>query len=374
MHIVQIVPSIGRGSGVAGVAAQLEEQFLALGHTTEALTEDRLTPHGPPPQSRLLHAVWRLNAAFAFSIVGGRRARRLLAQEPHAVSICHNGALAGDVYVNHGVIAETMRNRGHGLWRMMRNPLHLFTHLRDRHRYHGRTHRAVVALTEEEAAVLRRVYGRVRPPVHLIGHGVDLDAHHPPTPAERAAARERLGLDDEHRVALFIGHELDRKGLGLLIDALTEAPTVMLLVVGGYRSAVDRMTARAKRRGVADRVLFVGPHVDLAPWFAAADMFSLPSAYESYGLVFTEALASGLPVIATRVGAAASLIVDGRNGYLVAPDPHQIADRLETLAATHVDEWRDACRASVSHLTWRATAERYVELLTELALTERGRA
>src|SRR5690606_29289277 len=133
----------------------------------------------------------------------------------------------------------------------------------------------------------------------------------------------------------------------------------MLLVVGGYRSAVDRMTVRARAQGVADRVLFAGPQTDLTPWFAAADMFALPSAYESYGLVFTEALAAGLPVIATPVGAAADLIVDGVNGYLVdADDVHRIADRLEAVAATRVEDWRLACRGSVAHLTWRATAER----------------
>lgn len=372
MHIVQIVPSIGRGSGVAGVAWELQEQFLAMGHTTEALTEQVLGRRRPAPRSLLVHRLSRLVTAVSFSLLGGRRARRHLAALPDAVSICHNAALAGDVYVNHGVVAETMRARGHGTWRMLRNPLHVFTHLRDRHRYRGSTHRAIVALTDEETAVLRRVYGRVRAPIHVIPHGVDLERHRPPSPDERRAARARLGLDDEHRVALFVGHELDRKGLALLIDALADATTVMLLVVGGYRSAVRRMADRARRRGVQDRVLFAGPHTDLAPWFAAADMFALPSAYESYGLVYTEALASGLPVIATRVGAAPRLIVDGVNGYLVDPDARQIAERLESIAATSVEQWRAACRASVASLTWRATAERYVRLLSDIAARRRS--
>lgn len=369
MHIVQIVPSIGRGSGVAGVAWELQSQFQALGHTTEAMTE-RSTGRWPlAARSLLLHRLSRLGAAISFSVIGGRRIRRQLAAHPDAVSLCHNAALAGDVYVNHGVVAETMHARGHGWWRMLRNPLHVFTHLRDRHRYRGDTHRAVVALTDEEAEVLRRVYGRVRPPIHMIPHGVDLERFRPPAPDELRAARERLGLDDEHRVALFVGHELDRKGVALLIDALADATTVMLLIVGGYRSAVDRMSARARDRGVESRVLFAGPQVDLAPWFAAADMFVLPSAYESFGLVITEALASGVPVIATRVGIAPAVIRDGENGYLVDPDARQIADRLETLAASPVEAWRAACRESVSHLTWRATAEAYVQLLTGIAAT-----
>lgn len=367
MHIVQIVPSIGRGSGVAGVAWELQTQFQALGHTTEALTERSTGRRPVAARSLLLHRLSRLGAAISFSIIGGRRIRRHLAAHPDSVSLCHNAALAGDVYVNHGVVAETMHARGHGFWRMLRNPLHVFTHLRDRHRYRGDTHRAVVALTDEETEVLRRVYGRVRPPIHVIPHGVDLERFHPPTTDERQAARERLGLDDEHRIALFIGHELDRKGVALLIDALVHAPTVMLLIVGGYRSAVDRMTARAQAKGVEERVLFAGPQLDLAPWFAAADMFAMPSAYESFGLVYAEALAAGVPVVATRVGVAADLITDGVNGYLVDPDPVQIADRMETIAATVVDEWRGRCRQSVEHLTWRAAAEAYVQLLAGIA-------
>ncbi|WP_309127667.1 glycosyltransferase [Microbacterium sp.] len=373
MHIVQIVPTMGRGGGISGVAWHLHRQFVEMGHTAETLTEGDLGRRHPVPRSLTAQRLRRLVTAVSFSLRGGMRARRHLAQHPSAVSICHNAALAGDVYVNHGVVSETMRARGHMLWRMLRNPLHVFTYLRDRYRYRGRTHRAVVALCDSEVEVLRRTYGRVRPPVHVIGHGVDLEEHRPPTPVEREAARARLALDEEHRVALFIGHELDRKGVALLIDALVDAPTVMLLVVGGYRSAVNRMTARAIDRGVAERVLFAGPQVDLAPWFAAADMFAFPSAYESYGLVITEALASGIPVIATRVGVAPEVIVDGHNGYLVDPEPRQIADRLESVAATEVAQWRQACRDSVIHLTWRATAERYLQLLGELA-TQRGGA
>lgn len=373
MHIVQIVPTIGRGGGISSVAWQLHRQFIEMGHVSESLTEDDLSRRARVPHTLIAHRLSRLVSAVSFSIAGGTRARRYLAQHPDAVSICHNAALAGDVYVNHGVVSETMRARGHMVWRMLRNPLHVFTHLRDRHRYRGRTHRAIVALTEGEVEVLRRTYGRVRAPIHVIGHGVDLDEHRPPTEAERAAARTRLGLDEEHRVALFIGHELDRKGVAHLIDALVDAPTVMLLVVGGYRSTVDRMTARAVARGVRERVLFAGPQVGLAPWFAAADMFAFPSAYESYGLVITEALASGVPVIATRVGVAPEVVLDGHNGYLVEPDPRQIADRLEKIATTRVDEWRQACRDSVSHLTWRAVAERYVRLLDELSGVHDGK-
>lgn len=368
MHIVQIVPVIGSGSGVAGSAQQLSMQFQELGHTVEVFTADAARGRSRrQPRTLLMHRLSRVWYAVEFSIAGTRKAKRYLAERPDAVSICHNAVMTGDVYVNHGVVAAAMRARGDLLWRMLRNPLHAFTFVRDRIRYRGHAHRAIVALTDREVDTLEQVYGRVAAPVTVIPHGVDLERFTPPTPEQRAVARAALNLDDEHRVALFIGHEFDRKGVAVAIDALVHAPTLMLLVVGGYASAIEQMRAHAEKARVAERVLFVGPRTDLPSYFAASDMFVFPSVYESYGLVITEALASGVPVISTRVGCAPNVIVDGENGYLADRDAASIGDLMERIAATDVADWHEACRASVAQLSWRATAERYLELLAQVA-------
>src|SRR5690606_875955 len=119
-----------------------------------------------------------------FSTVGSRRARRYLAARPDAVSICHNDVMAGDIYVNHGLLEAAMRARGNYAWRMLRNPLHVFTALRDRIRYRGSIHRGIVALTSREAELLREIYGRVPAQVTVIPNGVDLDRFRPPSDAE----------------------------------------------------------------------------------------------------------------------------------------------------------------------------------------------
>lgn len=368
MHIVQIVPTIGSGSGVGGTAQRLALEFERLGHRVENFTADTARGHSRRRfRSLLLHRLSRVWYAVDFSLAGTREARRFLADRPGAVSICHNAVMTGDVYVNHGIVFSSMRARGDAVWRMARNPLHTFTFVRDRIRYRGHSHRAIVALTDREVDELTRVYGRIAAPVTVIPHGVDLDRFRPPDAAQRTAARAALGLDAEHRVALFIGHELERKGVAEAIDALVHAPTVLLLVVGGDGAAIERMRRRAGRAGVADRVLFVGPQSDLPRYFSAADMLVFPSSYESYGLVITEALASGVPVIATPTGCAPDVIVDGMNGHLVDRDPAAIGELLERVAATDVDDWRSACRSSVEHLTWRAAAERYLALLREVA-------
>jgi glycosyltransferase involved in cell wall biosynthesis len=370
MHIVQIAPSIGPGNGVSGVAWSLGREFEALGHTVESFTMDSMPRRPRMPRSsggRLLQALAIFRRMVWFTAAGTTHARRFLAERPHAVAICHNGPLAGDVYVNHGVVAASMQARGFGAWRMLRNPTHPFTYVRDRMRYRGNAHRAVVALTPSEAETLRRVYGRVRPPIRVIPNGVDLDRFHPPTADERAASRVQFQLDPEDRVVLFIGHEFRRKGLDLAIEALVHATTVLLLVVGGRTDTVAEAQAQAQRLGVADRVLFVGVRADIPVLLAASDIFLLPSAYESYGLVIMEALAAGLPVVATPVGVAESTIVDGENGYLVAPDAVQIAERLEELAGSDLAAYAQRARRSAEPHGWRASALQYLELLRELS-------
>lgn len=372
MRIVQIVPFIGPGRGVAGVAWELERAFQAAGHSVESFTyaTSRGARHRFGPGRGLaerLAQIWRI---WWFSTVGTARARRYLAARPDAVALCHNNAVAGDVFLDHGVMSATMKAHGDPLWRRWGNPSQWLVHVREMFRYRSRTHRAIVVPTAAEGATLRQVYRTIRPPVEVIPHGVDLERFRPAAAAERAGARALFHLDEEDRVALFIGHEFERKGLPVVIEALAEATTVLLLVVGGTRRPVARMQALAERLGVADRVLFVGPQSALGAYFAASDVLVLPSSYESSGLVVLEALASGLPVVGTRVGAAADLITEGVNGFLVERDPREVAARLERIAADEPGTWTAAARRSVEESTWAHSARRYVQLF-ERVLAER---
>ncbi|MGW9631481.1 glycosyltransferase family 4 protein [Agromyces sp. NPDC055520] len=374
MHIVQIAPAITRGSGVEGVAFNLEREFRARGAIVERFTA--ATAGRPPGRSRKSAIGIHLERAWNviwFSSVGTAKARRFLADRPDAISICHNDALIGDVYVNHGLLQVAMRARGNYFWRMIRNPVHLFTAARDRVRYRGSTHRAVVALTELEAELLVSTYGRVRPPIRVIPNGVDTEMFTPATSEERAAARAEIGLPEELMLALFVGHEFERKGLPLTLEALVHAPDVGLVVVGGTTAIIEQAEELARRYGVADRVAFVGSHRNVVSFYHAADVFVLPSYYESSGLVFLEALACGLPVIATRVGIAAELIIDGDTGYLVERDSAVIGAHMHALSQRDLSEWRERARRIAEHHGWAAIADRYLALLTELREQKRQR-
>jgi len=370
-RIVQIVPFIGRGTGVAGVAWNLEREFRALGATVERFTFHdamRITER-PWPKNKVLSRIrggWRM---VWFSTVGTRRARAFLAERPDAISICHNNVMVGDVYVNHGVLLASMRARGRSTWGIYRNPVHVFVYLRDRIRYRGRSHRAVVSLSETDAADLRSTYGPVRPRLLVIPNGVDLNRFRPPSPDERRQARSELGLGTEERVAVFIGHEFSRKGLSFAIRGLQYAPSVLLLIIGGNDDIIVEANSEAQQVGVGDRVLFLGPRQSLRAFLAASDFFVLPSAYEANALVMLEALASGLPAIGTPVGFAPEIIVDGENGFLVDRDERAVGERMEQLAIlddAELAEWSRRARASAEQFSWRRVAERYLALVDEV--------
>jgi len=377
-RIVQIVPFIGPGTGVAGVAHALERELRSLGATVERFTfhDAQRRPQMRWPKSSILARIrggWRM---VWFSTVGTIRAREFLADRPDAITITHNNVLIGDVYVNHGLLLASMRARGRSFWGIYRNPFHVFIYLRDRIRYRGRTHRAVVCLSEAEAADLRATYGPIRPRVEVIPNGVDLERFHPPTPEERLAARTELKLGTEERVAVFVGHEFSRKGLSFAIQGLSHAPSVLLLVLGGNDDIIAEAYAEAMDLGVGDRILFLGPRRGLVPLLHASDFFVLPSAYEANALVVLEALAAGLPVIATPVGFAPEVVVDGVNGFLVERDGRAVGERMQQLATIENAEfadWHRRARESVEHYGWRGIAERYLELAEEL-VAERARS
>jgi UDP-glucose:(heptosyl)LPS alpha-1,3-glucosyltransferase len=371
--VVQIAPEITPGSGVGGVAHHLEQAWQAAGVTTERFTMSEAAGAWLPVAGRGIRGKLVLLARVVwFSTVGSVLAKRFLAKRPGAVSICHNDVLAGDVYVNHGILRAAMQARGHYRLRMLRNPLHLFTALRDGLRYRSGVHRAVISLTNAERKLLQTNYPRLRPRPVVIGNGVDIDRFHPPTAHERAVARASVDpanpLAEDAVVVLFVGHEFDRKGLPLIIEALADAPSRMrLLVVGGTDDMLAGARALARRHGVEEKVHLVGQLADPIPAFRAADLFILPSAYEANALVVLEALASGLPVIATAVGYAPDLIEDGINGYFVERNARSIREALEE--ASLADRHRLATNARVTALphAWPMIAEKYLALFEELS-------
>jgi UDP-glucose:(heptosyl)LPS alpha-1,3-glucosyltransferase len=370
--IVQITPEIGPGTGVGAVAHHLEQEWQQRGIDVRRFTlDDAGGAWLPAPGGGVSGRLALIARVVWFSTVGTRRARRYLAFHPEALSVCHNDALAGDVYVNHGIVQAAMRARGHYWFRMVRNPLHLFTTLRDRRRYtRPETHRLVVNLVNDEDRLLREAYPGLAIPTVVIGNGVDIDRFRPPSDDERARARSALGLGPSDHCVLFIGNEFGRKGLPALIEAVTRLDEdVHLFVVGGTPDLVGAEAATAGALRLGARLHFAGAHPDPRPWLAAADVLASPSAYESYGLVVLEALACGVPVVATPTGCVPDVVVEGVNGAVIEGTASAVEDGLRRVLSIDHASASAAARASAMEHSWSAVADRYLAVLSRLADT-----
>ncbi|MCL2728613.1 MAG: glycosyltransferase family 4 protein, partial [Actinomycetia bacterium] len=190
--------------------------------------------------------------------------------------------------------------------------------------------RIAAALTEQAAARMVQL-----PP------GVDEKTFHPGSGG--AVVRARLGLADRP-VVVCVSRLVQRKGQDTLILAmpriLREFPDAALLIVGGgpYRTELETL---AERTGISEAVHFTGP----VPWeelpahYGAGDVFAMPCRtrrggldVEGLGIVYLEASATGLPVVAGDSGGAPDAVLDGETGWVVpGGSPEQAAERILTL-------------------------------------------
>lgn len=230
-------------------------------------------------------------------------------------------------------------------------------------------------LGEYTRARLARVLDGVTE-LRRLAPGVDVETYHPAVDGERV--RVRLGLADRP-VVVCVSRLVPRKGQDMLIRALPEirrrVPDAALLIVGGgpYRAALEKL---ARQTGVDRDVVFTGsvPSAELPAHYAAGDVYAMPCRtrnrgldVEGLGIVYLEASATGLPVVAGDSGGAPDAVREGETGYVVrGRDVAQLADRVATLLADRdlARQFGAAGRAWVEReWRWETQAERMAALL-----------
>jgi glycosyltransferase involved in cell wall biosynthesis len=209
--------------------------------------------------------------------------------------------------------------------------------------------------------------------ITVIPYGVDA-SRFCPDPASREAIRRQYGIAGDVPVLFTAGRFVRKKGFEHLIDAVAGLtprwPKLRLLIAGGG-DLEEELRARARQRGVAERVHFVGVLAQghVAAHLAAADIAVMPSVHDEAGNVdglpntVLEAFASGTPLVATRVGGIPSVVTDGRTGVLVPErDSEALANAIDALAA---DPGRRAAlglaarEESLRERTWERVAEQF---------------
>jgi D-inositol-3-phosphate glycosyltransferase len=244
----------------------------------------------------------------------------------------------------------------------------------------------LVANTGEEARQLIGLYGADASRVETVHPGVDLSVFRPGSAGRRAAARKALGLAPDAIVLLFAGRMQPLKGPDILLRAVARmirddpglAARLAVVFVGGPsglgRNDPDMVTQLAACLGISDVVRLEPPcpQSELADWYRAATVVTVPSYSESFGLVALEAQACGTPVVGAAGGGLRTAVRDGESGILV--DSHDPADYARVLRQL-ADSPRMLARLSAgairhaSGFGWSAAVDRLLGVYTG-AVTE----
>jgi glycosyltransferase involved in cell wall biosynthesis len=187
----------------------------------------------------------------------------------------------------------------------------------------------VIAVSDSQMEELRG-FGFADDQLVVIPNGVP-----PPIAStDPATLREQHGVGEEQLLAVAVARLAPEKRLDLFVDAIAEARRRGIDAAGwilGAGELHDELATQIARLGVPVRLL--GPRGDVEDHLLAADALGVTSSFEALPMVILEALAAGLPVIATRVGGIHEVVRDGVEGILVAPgDAVAVADALERMA------------------------------------------
>jgi mannosyltransferase len=230
---------------------------------------------------------------------------------------------------------------------------------------------AVVATSDKTAAYLEG-------PSTVIMHGIDTQTFAPSK--DRTTLRTCMDLPANGPLIGCYGRIRAQKGTDAFVSAMLQTlpqhPDAHAIVMGravgedeAYLQALKNEVAAA---GLANRILFKPevPTDAMADWYAALDLYVAPQRWEGFGLTPLEAMATGCPVIATRVGAFEQLIVEGQTGALVDPDDIPALAAATDMAlteATNLQEWRADSRAHVlANFSIQTEAQKLITLYRKL--------
>lgn len=256
-----------------------------------------------------------------------------------------------------------------GRFRQRCNPFHPAVLAREAYVFGGRRYRKLIALTPQVQSDLMRLYGVPAEDIVIIPNGFSPSEFNVNRAlADRTEIRKRLGLRERDRVVVFAANELDRKGFYPLLDAVLRLadPSIRVLAVGRLNRGA--CAPHVARLGLQDKVIFTGPSSNIAEFYAAGDLFALPTTYEAWGLVIVEAMACGVPVVTSRLAGAAVAVSEGQSGYLLDDprDAEEIASKLKlVLDGAHRE--REWIAESVARYAWDRVLVDYERVLQECA-------
>jgi len=248
-------------------------------------------------------------------------------------------------------------------------------------RWSRRAATRVIAVSKQNAKLLTSYYGLRSDKITIVHNGIDLpDFKESDIAQARAALRAELGLPEQAIVILTLARLAPNKGHRYLVEAMPEVlrthPNVHFVFAGEHDQA-EPLIAQIKTLGLGSHIHLLGFRSDVHHLLAASDFFALPSLVEGFSLALVEALAAGLPTVATNVGGASEVIQSGQGGILVPPaDSAALAAALKHLLSLNeaeIQRQRQAARQAAQPFSTQAMAEKTLRVYSEVVHQNRSK-
>lgn len=232
----------------------------------------------------------------------------------------------------------------------------------------------VLPVSSLAAEKLCELYPSLREKIEVMPPGIDLVKFGLSRLDWRYEVRQEFGIGKDDLLVIFVGMNFELKGLEPLMRAIALAQSqlmtkqISLLVVG--KGDAKRFQGVAHGLGIGANVFFAGIRRDMERVYQAGNVFCLLSQFDTFGMVVSEALSAGLPVIVSEHVGAKDLVVQGKNGFVVRWDDHiKVCDMLLQVGEeqTLITMGKNA-RQSVANCDWEAIAQKIIGIYGVLAL------
>ncbi len=332
MKIAVVIPKYGLIGGAESMAFEVSERLAHMeGMEIHVLANKWVKGNAPVTFHKIpvisfpkfFHPI-----SFAYLV------HRWLAVHPQLLVHSHERVFAMDCFTCHGI--------PHQIW--MKNvrqkrmkPFDRATAWVEGKGLNGNRKPLIMAVSSLVKDELLKQYDIPESHIRVIHPGVTLKRYSNPDQHQcRKEIRAVFNVSESEILILFVGMNFEIKRLGLVIQGMAEAVNrigvgrnMKLMVIGkGDRRRYLKMAASM---GVADRLIFTGPVTDVEKYYLAADVFAMPSVFDTFGISVLEAMAAGLPVIITNSVGAKDLVEDGKIGFVLSSSP-SVSDMGDALA------------------------------------------
>ena len=207
--------------------------------------------------------------------------------------------------------------------------------------------------------------------IFVIPNGVNTEEFSPKIRILRDNIRKQYKLTRDDFTIIFVGNEFSRKGLEILIRAIHALKRINIRVIICGKDNPSKFIDLIKTLRMQNQFIFTGMQNDIRQFYSAADLFVLPTLHEAFGMVITEAMACGLPVIVSRnAGAAEDIISDGIDGLLLANplDVDELAEKIKLLFEDEKlrEKLGKMANQKVQFLSWDIITDRIINVYNSI--------